>query len=547
MTKSSSNSPGWWQQSTTRRLLKWLFRWRTARGVLVGVAVLVTLGALFYTEENIRGKHAWEQYRREAEARGEQLDLNAFIPKPIPDDQNFAATPFIKSWFVRTNYGWKSDNYQQAQDHIDPPEAKRDTSIRHFLDLVAWSSAFDVVRAGKMTGSQNFASGKLDSESRAKAAPSVLEGIKTSDACFDELRAASQRPFSHYPVDYNVEDPAEILLPHLNKVRGACRRLELKACAELAAGQSEAVLEDVKLIFRLTDSLNEESFLISYLVRIACVQTAIQPIWEGLAEHAWSDAQLQELQARLQSYNLVADLKSPLDGERAGAIAIIDFVRKRGVGMLIELLGPGQSTPVDKDVADFFGRIVPSGWWRLEQLNYCRLFGLQMVGTFDGANKRVSPIRIQANAQELEHALAGRNRQTGPWHIGALLVDHRLMSALLLPSLGRIPLAAAVAQTATDQAAIACALERYRLANGQFPNTLDALAPRFISQLPHDVITGEPYKYRRTADGQFVLYSAGGSEKDHSSGSGNEDFFGKIVKTLVEGKEGDWVWQYPSP
>ncbi|HXI84328.1 MAG TPA: hypothetical protein VNL17_09600 [Verrucomicrobiae bacterium] len=514
--------------------------------MLIVTACLITLLALFYTEENIRGKHAWEQYRREAEARGEQLDLNAFIPKPIPDDQNFAATPFIQSWFVRNNHGWKSDFYQQAEYHVEPPEAKRDTSIRHFLDLVAWSRAFDVVRAGKMTGSQNFASDKLDFKSRAKAAPLVLEGLKTNEAVFVELRAVSQRPFSHYPVDYNMEDPAGILLPHLNEVKGACRRLELKAGAELANGQSESALEDVKLILRLTDSLNEESFLISYLVRIACVQIAIQPIWEGLAEHAWSDAQLQELQARLQSYNLVADLKWPLDGERAGGIGIIDFVRQRGVGTLIELLGPGQPTPVDKDIADFFGRIVPSGWWRLEQFNYCRLFGLQMMGTFDGANKRVSPIRIQANAQELEHALAGRNRQTGPWHIGMLLVHHQLTSALLLPALGRIPLAAAVAQAATDQAAIACALERYRLANGQFPDTLDALVPRFISELPHDVITGELYQYHRTADGQFVLYSAGGSEKDHSSGSGNEDFLGKIVKTLVEGKEGDWVWQYPS-
>ena len=525
---------------TTPRFFKWLFTWRTLRRALIAAVCLITLMALFYTEENIRGRHAWEKFRRDAEARGEQLDLNAFIPKPIPDDQNFAGTPLIKSWFVRSNSGWKNDAYEQAKDHIDPPQAKRDTSIRHFVDLAAWSRAFDVVRAGKMTGSQNFASDKLDIESRAKAAPSVLETLMTNDAMFAELRAASQRPFSHYPVDYNVEDPAEILLPHLNKVRGACRRLELKACAELALGQSEAALEDVKLIFRLADSLTEESFLISYLVRIACMQAAIQPIWEGLAERAWSDAQLQELQARLQSYNLVADLKWPLDGERAGGIAIIDFVRRRGVGTLLKLLDPGQPTPVDKNVADFFSRIAPSGWWRLEQLNYCRLFELQMAGTYDGANKRVSPIRIQSNAQELEHALAGR------YPIDTILIHHRLMSTILLPSLGKIPLTAAVTQTAAEQAAIACALERYRLANGQFPDTLPALVPRFISEPPHDVIADEPCQYRRTADGQFALYSAGGSEKDHGSGSGNEDSLAKFVKPLLGGKEGNWTWQYPA-
>ncbi len=525
---------------TTPRFFKWLFSWRTARHAVIGLAVLVTLIALFYTEENIRGKRAWDRYRREAKARGEQLDLNAFIPKPIPDDQNFAATPLIKSWFIRSNYGWKSDFYEQAEHHIDPPEAKRDASIRHFFDLVAWSRAFDVVRAGKMTGWQNFASNKLDFESRAKAAPLVLEGLKTNEVSFAELRAASQRPFSHYPVNYNVEDPAEILLPHLNKVRGSCRRLELKACAELAAGQSEAALEDVKLIFRLADSLNEESFLISYLVRIACVQTAIQPIWEGLAERAWSDSQLQELQARLQSYNLVADLKWPLDGERAAGIAIIDFAGKRGIGTLLELLGPGQPTPIDKNVANFFGRIIPSGWWRLEQFNYCRLLELQMAGTYDGASKQVYPDRIQSNAQELERALAGR------YPIDTILIHHRLMSTILLPALGKIPIKAAVAQTAANQAILACALERYRLANGQFPDALDALVPRFISQLSHDAITGEPYKYRLTQDGQFVLYSAGWSEKDQGGGSGNENSFGKFIKNLFDRREGDGVWQYPA-
>jgi hypothetical protein len=85
----------------------------------------------------------------------------------------------------------------------------------------------------------------------------------------------------------------------------------------------------------------------------------------------------------------------------------------------------------------------------------------------------------------------------------------------------------------SDQAALACALERYRLANRQFPDTLDALVPRFISQLPHDVINGEPYKYRRTDDGQFILYSIGWNEKDDGGVPG---------KTLFDEKEGDWVW-----
>ena len=95
-------------------------------------------------------------------------------------------------------------------------------------------------------------------------------------------------------------------------------------------------------------------------------------------------------------------------------------------------------------------------------------------------------------------------------------------------------------QTSVDLARVACALERYRLANGQFPETLEALAPKFIEKLPHDVINGQPLKYRRTDDGQFVLYSVGWNETDDG---------GKVGLTKngnLDAKQGDWVWRYPA-
>ena len=144
----------------------------------------------------------------------------------------------------------------------------------------------------------------------------------------------------------------------------------------------------------------------------------------------------------------------------------------------------------------------------LEQLHYCRLFQLQLNGAFDVEKKQVFPKQIESNTNALEQAFAGRNPFT------TICTRHQLLAVILLPSLHKIPMRAAAAQTAMDEAAIACALERYRLANGQFPETLEALVPQFISQLPNDVISGEPYKYHRTNDGQFVLYSVGWNEKD---------------------------------
>ena len=71
-----------------------------------------------------------------------------------------------------------------------------------------------------------------------------------------------------------------------------------------------------------------------------------------------------------------------------------------------------------------------------------------------------------------------------------------------------------------------------------FPTSLDALAPQFIAKLPHDVINGQPLHYRRTSDGQFVLYSVGWNEVDDGG-------HGRVHKSgSVDDKQGDWVWRY---
>src|SRR2546421_5524573 len=87
-------------RSPLLRFVRWLFSRRGLRRILIVLAWTVTIFALFHGEENWRGRRAWNKYRQELEARGEELDLKSFIPKPVPDEQNFAATPFIQSWFV---------------------------------------------------------------------------------------------------------------------------------------------------------------------------------------------------------------------------------------------------------------------------------------------------------------------------------------------------------------------------------------------------------------------------------------------------------------
>jgi hypothetical protein len=517
-----------------QRFVKWISSWRVIRRGLIVLAWMVTIIALFYGEEDWRGRHAWNKYSDALTAKGEVLDLKAFIPKPVPDAENFAATPEIQSWFIRyTNGGagtysnmWATDNFGSAGGMVSGDVSKLPPRL---TDLVAWKMAFAAVQAGTEKPAQDFKSGNAAPEARAEAARAVLEALKPLEPRLEELRAASSRPGVHYPVIYDLENPWGILLPHISNIKGVCLRLDLRACAELAAGQSDRALDDVKLMLRMGDSLEHEPFLISYLYRLATFQIAAHTIWEGLAEHRWSDAQLKELLGLLQKYDFIADLKPPLDEERASGILTADLLAA-GKFSLNELTT--DTNPTRGSAANAFGKIMPHGWFEMEKLNYCRLFNLQLEGDFDVSAKRVFPEKITSNMKALDQAFAGRNPFT------TIFTRHQLLAAVMVPALGNVHRLGAMAQVAAEEAMLACALERYRLAHSQFPDKLDALTLDFISGLPHDVITGNSYKYQRTAD-SFLLYSVGWNETDDG---------GKVVMkgSSLDPTEGDWVWQYPA-
>jgi hypothetical protein len=74
------------KSSPFRRVVKFAF---------FGVIALILLVLLAVIVENWRGRRAWTHYRAEWEAKGERFDIAAFIPKPVPPEQNFAATPLL--------------------------------------------------------------------------------------------------------------------------------------------------------------------------------------------------------------------------------------------------------------------------------------------------------------------------------------------------------------------------------------------------------------------------------------------------------------------
>ncbi len=536
-----------------------LFILRTLNWFLRAFAVLMISAALFYAEEDWRGKRDWENCKNELEAKGEKLDFAGFIPPPVPDDQNFALTPIVASSYNR--FLSKDGHRLSPEDTNVVNRLKLDIyragvpastnlvlgswQISRLTNLKAWQ---DYYRAMFMTNEmmsepppmpgmampEHFDPNiyrnvvvALDTNEFPVAtlpqspAADVLFALSKYNPAIEELRQASQLPFSWFPLNYTADSPAEIFFPHWAALKSCAQVLRLRVVAELAAGQSDMALADVRLILYLANSIRHEPSNYSFEEQMSLMNLAIQPIWEGLARRQWSDEQLAALEQDMAGIDAVKDYGFALRAGLASNLKSIEYLRReRMTNSITCMCGDTMWIPT------LIYRLSPGGWFYLNERATARVFTAALPTTSEMEQRILSP------------EIGGRfGRVEGLERHPHLIPGSIWLS--FVPPLPRMAGFSAQIQAGVDMAGIACALERYRLAHSEYPETLAALTPQFIAELPHDIINGQPLHYRRTGDGRFILYSVGWNDKDDDGQPEDPKQFPQFHPN------GDWVWQYP--
>lgn len=524
------------QFPTFQRVFRWLIRPRTRQVALFAGACLATLIGLFYAVENWRGRRAWERFRKQWEAKGERFEAASFIPKPMPAEQNFAMTPFLAGLLDYepdpvAGVRWRDTNVFAKTAVVSLPfrthrgRAKPSfgsIARTEFIDLSGWAEL--------LRGDTNF----LVPGPGTPPAQAVLAALSKLEPVLNELRTASRRPHAVFPVHY--QENYRALLPHLARLKAITQVLCLRTAALLETAQPDLALADVELGLHLAEALRPEPLLISQLVRNAILQITLTSVWQGLAKGQWPPAHLEQLQKRFAATGVLAQYGLALRGERAFANDLLEQMR-RGQGLTPEQLGSphGQAAPPRALVMLF--RLMPDGWLYQNQLVLNRLYQERGLPLVDAPNHRV--VVTQGVLAE-ETSPFDRGDSTAEAPELARPTPFNFVARLLAPALPPAARKFAHAQTMLDCAVVACAAERYRLANGVYPNQLGELTPRFLDRVPPDVIDGAPLKYRRTADGAFVLYSVGWNQQD-DGGTTALTKNGEGVALAA----GDWVWRYP--
>ena len=485
------------------------FSWRSLRRAIISLLGLATLIGLVVTEENWRGKHDWETFRHEQEAKGEQFDWKAFAPSTVPDNQNFLAAPIFTDMLAG-----KVVLSPYRSDGGSPTNAGGNWQRMRLTELKPWQAFY------RNPPDANAAKEFPIAPQQQTPAADVLFALSKFDQQIADLRQASLRPYAFVPVHYEegINVVATSLLPYLAVTKRCAQVLQLRSVAELADGQSTNALNDIELLLRVSDALHTPPLLISQLVHMAIVSMATQPVWEGLAEHRWSDQQLIALDSALAREDFLADYEMAMRGERACAISTYEIMRHTG-----EMFVP------DKDGNSMTVKMtwMPNAFFYQNELAFAQLYQQWLFPLVDANSRTISPAvwrQVDAEVQEARK------------HFSL----YRTLARMTVPALDPVVKKIAFAQSSIDLARVACALERYRLAHGRYPDSLAALEPQFITQAPHDIINGQPLHYRLRPDGLFILYSVGWNEIDDGGVAGPETKRGR-----VDWDTGDWVLQYP--
>jgi hypothetical protein len=547
----------------------------------VAVVCLVLIG-LFYAEENWRGKKTLELCKRALKTRGVALDWTNYIPAAVPEDQNIFGVPEMARWFHgRNGAGWKeftralpSATYPGLNIDSNTPTMTvaeltiglRSTSAPDGSTVLRWDDPASRTEAARMI---NEALGptarapqsligiglmlrQLDEVHPARiflecqTAPSEkelkaflpdsiihandglservlkleLDGDRSYNVTMPRLaraanflawsdglepqfavtRRALQRPYAQLQGYY--ANPNTVPVLDFRSVRNLSQTLGARAQCHLLLGQPGDALDDLTLMHDFCGHILTEQHpatLISAMINQAVRGLYAEQIGEGLRLHAWREPQLAALQEQLKTVDVLPPVKEALMLEAVITYRALDSVPSAGM--------------VKQSV---LAKWCPSGWGYQHVADRLNLdFG--RLSYLDTANQVVFADKVIAAGKRADALDRGIYTFTG--NLKPLNVNRACENT-------------AYNQTRINEALIACALERFRLAHGEYSEKLDDLVPQFLDTIPHDVIGGGPLHYCRATGGTFVLYSVGWNGRDDGGMRGQPP----------PSTNGDWVW-----
>ncbi|MSU63321.1 MAG: hypothetical protein EXS31_13145 [Pedosphaera sp.] len=343
----------------------------------------------------------------------------------------------------------------------------------------------------------------------------LAQHIHDNTGALKFLHEASSLSRSRYPMD--LTRGPNTLLPHLAQIKGLAILLRHDVLLQSDAGQTEAAMKSLRAAFTLSGSLVPEPLLISDLVRIACVAITLEGMQHPVTDLKLSDDQLQQLSqwiSKTEQQGPQAYIRG-MAGERCMGI---EWFRNPGM-MLSANAGQGSATGPAVAGSAAFALLRVTGILDRDRKMLVRC----LSSSIEAAN-----LPFPENLRRIESQQAQRQRQ-----LGSLSGKLMIMTRMLLPALDKAFHKEARLISQLRAARTALAVERYRLAHdGKLPDTIQALVPAFLDQVPTDAFDGNPLELELLPQG-FRIVSQGATEAANLQGPPKKNGSRKIVGFTV--------------
>jgi hypothetical protein len=367
--------------------------------------------------------------------------------------------------------------------------------------------------------------------------PEIVQWMEINQEPLALVEQAVQRPMYFSP--WVVEPPQEreespggligVLLPGIQQSREIARLLACRALFRMKRGDLSGAWRDIVTTRRLGRLVGQGPSLVEDLVGIAIEGIARQTQFVLLQQAALNPDQIRAIGSELDLLPPRRNLAERFNyGER---LMFLDTV---------QIMSGGDSRVVLGIIGSRHSQLLKLlSWlsidWNVVMLNgnqwYDRI--IEALAIEDYSRRREALARLNEVIEQWREDEMWENPwpgSVGIFFTGRQAASERIadiLVSLLLPAAGQIQNAEDRATQHDRNLRVATALALYRSEHdGQYPETLDALSPQYLDEVPDDLFTGEALRYRLEAGG-FVLYSPGRDGIDNggidSGKAGNGD------------------------
>ncbi len=312
--------------------------------------------------------------------------------------------------------------------------------------------------------------------------PLIVRALEThigaNESVIGQLHASSHITETRRPLDFSSAWTMTGDLGPFRVLAGICLEDAMLACHR---GDAQRATDSILAGLSTGWALHDDPTMIAHLVRQACDAITTLAIEDTLARIDLNEMQLSRIASALNRIEYRHQRRSILIAERAIDSDLFQ------TGLVYEASGMSGAERFTRKV------LSTDQYDQLQLLDY-------LTGMLDVTALAEQEQIAAAQAVDAPFDTREKNDSLYRW---ATIGAQELFGATL-----RVIELSVKAQAQIDLAKIGVAIERYRLAHGQLPDSLNDLTPDLMKSLPIDPFSGKPYIYRKLEPG-YVVYSVG--------------------------------------